>query len=68
MTTDNEPIITVTVTHIPLTREVYNTLLRCLDAETFEYGKHSDLDDARHWLHYRWLVEQRDVQQAGASE
>lgn len=48
----------VTVIPVPLTRATYDALLRALDTEAYEYGKHSDLDDARKWLHFRWLVEQ----------
>lgn len=48
----------VTVTPVVLTRALYDTLLRSIATEEFEYGKHSDLDEARRWLHYRWLVEQ----------
>lgn len=55
MTTPTAP---VTITHVPMTRTVYDTLLRAIDTEQEEYGKHSELESAKKWLHYRWLLEQ----------
>jgi hypothetical protein len=49
---------TVTVTHIVLTKDVYNELLSALDTEEEEYGKTAESANARRWLHYRWLIEQ----------
>lgn len=63
-----EPV-TVTVTHIPLTKEVYNELLSALDTDEEEYGRTAESVNARRWLHYRWLVEgNRQDQPAEAGE
>lgn len=35
---------------LPMPATVKRTLLRALDTEREEYGRHSDLDDARNWI------------------
>jgi hypothetical protein len=34
----------------PLTTTIRHTLLRCLATEEYEYGRHSDIDDAREFI------------------
>lgn len=48
----------VKVTPVTLTKATYSLLLAALDTEEAEYGHNSRIDDARRYLHYRWLVEQ----------
>lgn len=50
--------VPVTVTHIPLSREVYNELLSGLDELDEAYGKTAETANSRRWLHYRWLLAQ----------
>lgn len=54
MTTPTVPVI---VTPIPLTRAVYDELLEGLKELDGAFGKTAEAENARRWLHYKWLVE-----------
>lgn len=56
MTTDTPP---VTVTHIPLTKEVYEEIQEALQELDCAFGgPTAQTQNARRYIHYRWLVEQ----------
>jgi hypothetical protein len=56
---NDAPVITVTVKHIPLDKEIYDELLEALaELDCAFGGPTAQTANARRWLHYRWLIEQ----------
>lgn len=60
---EHAPVITVTVKHIPLDKEIYDELLEALaELDSAFGGPTAQTANARRWLHYRWLLEGQPVQ------